>query len=82
MVSPETALSDDGPAPPDEIARILAAMNRLMPLEIPADVTADLDAWERKLNQGSIDHTDAGELAFRAEGKPGTSSVRMNWRLG
>ena len=41
---------DDGPMSPEEIARVLAAMGQMQPLEIPDDVAADLDAWERKLN--------------------------------
>ena len=57
---------DDGPMSPDEIARVLAAMGQMRPLEIPDDVAADLDAWERKLNQHGIDHADKGiEDAFR-----------------
>ena len=35
-----------------EIARVLAAMGRMQPLEIPNDVAADLDAWERMLELG------------------------------
>jgi hypothetical protein len=46
---------DEDPKSPDEIARVLAAMGQLRPLEIPDDVAADLDAWERKLNQHGID---------------------------
>jgi hypothetical protein len=52
------AVDDDGPMPPEEITRVLAAMERLQPLEIPDDVAADLDAWESKLNQRGIDHAD------------------------
>ena len=45
-------IDDDGPVPGDEIARILAAMGRMQPLEIPDDVGGgELDAWERKLNR-------------------------------
>ncbi len=56
----------DGPMSPEEIARVLAAMGRMQPLEIPDDVAADLDAWERKLNQHGIDHADNGvEDAFQ-----------------
>jgi len=59
-------VDDDGPMPPDEIARILAAMGRMQPLEIPDDVAAELDAWERKLNQHGIDDAGRGaEDAFR-----------------
>jgi hypothetical protein len=57
---------DDGPMPPAEIARVLAAMGQMQPLEIPDDVAADLDAWERTLNQHGIDHANQGaEDAFR-----------------
>ncbi len=57
---------DDTPMPPEEIARVLAAMKRLQPLEIPDDVAADLDAWERRLNQRGIDRADEdGEGATR-----------------
>ena len=57
---------DDGPMPPKEIARVLTAMERMQPLEIPDEVAADLDAWETKLNQHGIDHADEGnEDAFR-----------------
>ena len=57
---------DDGPMSPEEIARVLDAMGQMQPLEIPDDVAADLDAWERKLNQHGIDHPDeGGEDAFR-----------------
>jgi hypothetical protein len=51
---------DDGPMSPEEIARVLDAMGRMQPLEIPDDVAADLDAWERKLDQYGIDHPDEG----------------------
>lgn len=39
-------VEDDGPIPPEQIARVLAAMRRMQPLEIPDDVAAELDAWE------------------------------------
>jgi hypothetical protein len=56
----------DGPMSPEEITRVLAAMERMQPLEVPDDVAADLDAWERKLNQHGIDHGDEGiEGVFR-----------------
>jgi hypothetical protein len=59
-------VDDDGPMLPEEIARVLAAMGRMQPLEIPDDVAAELDAWERKLNQHGIDDADRGvEDAFR-----------------
>jgi hypothetical protein len=46
------------PATDKEIARVLSAMQNLEPLEIPEDVAADLDAWERKINQHGINHVD------------------------
>jgi hypothetical protein len=49
---------DDSPMPSEEVARVLAAMERLQPLEIPDDVAADHDAWERRLNRHGIDHAD------------------------
>jgi len=52
--------ADDGPMSPDEIARVHARMQTLLPLDIPADVAADLDAWERKLDQHGIDNAEAG----------------------
>jgi hypothetical protein len=58
--------SDDGPMSSAEIARVLAAMGRIQPLEIPDDVAADLDGWERKLNQHGIEQAGKGaEEAFR-----------------
>jgi hypothetical protein len=45
---------------PDEIARALAAMERLRPLEIPDDVATDLEDWEQKLKHHGIDHADPG----------------------
>jgi hypothetical protein len=51
---------DDGPMSPEEIARVLAAMHRLEPLDIPEEVAADLDAWERKLAQHGMDNDEKG----------------------
>ena len=66
IVAPDASGRDDGPVPPEEIARVLAAMRRLLPLDIPDAAAADLDAWERKLNRHGIDHADAGtEDVFR-----------------
>jgi hypothetical protein len=53
-------IDDEGRMSPADVARVLAAMARFEPLEIPDDVAADLDAWERKLNQRGIDHADEG----------------------
>src|SRR5262245_48889281 len=57
---------EDEPMPPEEIAHVLAAMQKLESLDIPEDVAADLDAWERKINQRGIDHRDEStEDVFR-----------------
>jgi hypothetical protein len=56
----KTDISEEGPVPPEEIARVLAAMRQLEPLDIPGDVADDLEAWERKLNQHGIDRADKG----------------------
>jgi hypothetical protein len=52
------AESDEGPLTPDEIASLLAAMQALDRVEIPAEVAADLDEWERKINQHGLEHQD------------------------
>jgi hypothetical protein len=51
---------DDGPMSPAEIARVLAAMGRMRPMEIPDDVAADLDAWERTPDRHGIDRAGEG----------------------
>jgi hypothetical protein len=51
---------DDGPMSPAEIARVLAAMGRMQPQEIPDDVAADLDARERTPDRHGIDHAGEG----------------------
>jgi hypothetical protein len=51
-------VDDGGPMSPAEITRVLAAMERMQPLEIPDGVATDLNAWERTLNQRGIEHTD------------------------
>jgi hypothetical protein len=55
-----SASNEAGPMSPEEIARVLAAMQQLQPLEIPDDVADDLDAWERKVNQYGIDRGERG----------------------
>ena len=58
--------TENAPMTPEEIARVHAAMQKLLPLNIPDDVAADLDAWERKLNQHGIDNFEKGiENVFR-----------------
>ena len=60
------ASADEAPMTSQEIERVLAAMQKLEPLDIPEEVAADLDAWENKLNQYGIDHTEqGGEESFQ-----------------
>ena len=57
---------DEGPMSSEEIARVHAAMQTLLPLDIPDDVAADLDDWERKIDRYGIDNLDKGiEDVFR-----------------
>ncbi len=63
---PEGLSNDDLPMTPEEIERTLAAMQTLEPFDIPPDVLADLEAWERKINQYGIDNAERGlEHVFR-----------------
>ena len=59
-VAAQANTEDDGPVPPEEIARVLLAMKQLLPLEIDEASAAGLDSWEQKLNQHGIDHADDG----------------------
>jgi hypothetical protein len=54
-----TESGEDGQMSPEEIARVLAAMQTLETLDIPAKVAADLDDWESKINQRGIEHRDS-----------------------
>lgn len=66
VVGLETFGPEDGPVSPEEIARVLAAMQRLQPLEIPDEVEADLDAWEQKLHRRGIERGESDlEDVFR-----------------
>ena len=66
VVAPEASGRGNGPMSHEEIARVATAMRKLLPLDIPDEVAADLDAWERKINQHGIDHFDTGlEDVFR-----------------
>lgn len=59
---------DRGLLPPEEIVRVLAAMQKLTPWNIPPDVASDLDDWERKINQRGIEHRDpSAEDVFQNE---------------
>lgn len=66
IVQVSTEDNNDGPMSPEEIERTLAAMRQLLPLDIPAEVAADLDAWEEKINQHGINGSEKGiESVFR-----------------
>jgi hypothetical protein len=57
---------EEGPISPEEIARILAAMDKVEPFEMTAEEKADAEAWLRKLNDYTIATTDKGiEDVFR-----------------
>ncbi len=51
--------AESGTLPPEEIVRVLAAMQQLEPLDIPEEVAADLDAWEQRINQHGMEHRDS-----------------------
>ena len=66
VVTSAATAPDDGPMSRAEIDHVLAAMHRLHPLDVPDNIAADLDAWERKLNRHGIHNTDTGiEDVFR-----------------
>jgi hypothetical protein len=68
-----TSVPDDENMPSEEIARVLATMRKLEPLEIPADTATDLEAWERTLNQhGSLSNSksSAGPSVRMTSGSP------------
>ncbi len=61
-----TESDNRAPLPPEEIVRLLAAMQKLESWNIPADVASDLDDWERQINQHGIEHRDpSAEDVFR-----------------
>jgi hypothetical protein len=51
---------DAGSVTKDEIARVLAAMFALEPLDIPPEISADLEAWEQRLNRHGIENAETG----------------------
>jgi hypothetical protein len=59
-------LEDDSALSPEEIARTLAAMDKVEPFDITDDESAKLEAWQRKVREYSIDNIDKGiEDVFR-----------------
>jgi hypothetical protein len=51
---------DDGPMPPEEIARVLAAMEKIEPFDWAPEERAAADAWEKKANDYTIANMDRG----------------------
>ena len=60
VVATKLTRLDDDPVPPEEIVRVLAAMHKLQPLDIPDSIAADLDDWERKINKYGINQDEEG----------------------
>lgn len=59
-------IEDDAPLPPEEIARILAKLERLGPFELTPELADELTAWEKKINDYGISNQDKGiEDLFR-----------------
>lgn len=52
--------ADNAPLPPEEITRIISAMEQLESLDISDEEAADLDAWERRIDKHGKDHADVG----------------------
>ncbi len=51
---------------PEEIARTLAAMDKVEPFDLTAQEQADLDAWERRVQGYTIANMEKGlEEVFR-----------------
>src|ERR1700732_5354577 len=57
---------NDRPMTPAEISQTLAAMAKIEPFEMSAEERAAADAWEKKVNEYTIDTMDKGiEDVFR-----------------
>lgn len=57
---------DDGPMPSEEIARVLAAMEKIEPFDWTTEERAAADMWEKKTNEYGISNFDKGiEDVFR-----------------
>lgn len=58
--------NEDEPMSADEIIRIITAMQKVQPLDIPDDTAEELERWEKQLNQHGIDNAEKGiEDLFR-----------------
>jgi hypothetical protein len=51
---------DDGPMSKEEIARVLAAMEKLEPFDWTEEERAAADAWEKRVNDYTIANMDKG----------------------
>jgi len=58
IVSTTSIHHEDSTVSSAEIEKILEAMNRLLPLQIEDSVAADLEKWERQLNERGNEHID------------------------
>ena len=57
---------NDRPMTPNEIAQVLAAMEKVEPFEMTEEERSAADDWEKKVNKYSIDNLDKGlEDVFR-----------------
>jgi len=67
LLTIDTAVADgDGPLPPEEIARVLAAMQKIEPFDWSDEERSAADAWEKKVNDYTIANLDKGiEDVFR-----------------
>jgi hypothetical protein len=72
LVEPESTRADsagrreDGPMSPEEIAQTLAAMEKVEPFDMTAEEAAELEAWERKVEEYTVANLDKGiEDVFR-----------------
>jgi hypothetical protein len=54
----EPAEDEEGPTTPEEIARILAAMDKVEPFEMTPTEEAELEAWGQTVKEYSIRNID------------------------
>jgi len=63
---PNGTTHEDGPMSPEEIARVLAAMEKCEPFDWSDEERAAADVWEKKVNDYTIANIDKGiEDVFR-----------------
>ena len=56
----KTATDDEGPLTPEEIARTLAAMDKVEPFEMTDEERAAIEAWRQKVKEYTIAHMHEG----------------------